>query len=300
MIITKMATKQKQLVVVGDPDEPFANLSANCTICLSEDKSPFNCLVCHSAFPTKWNQWSPLDASKFHEFLESVKKCESSPRQLNWLMKELMENQDLSRLEVVLKLFPDLHELLNYDYDDYDGSYPYPYVYTFLYDVPSVHILKLFNKYGIRPSDIALWKFIFDNRDKRVLRWFCDVQNKPIGSWICNMVVDCSNKESLYFYDLPTLEWLHKSYRILPTLCFTRGQSDFFRIDVSRPFLDKLQNNQHRNRLLGICHAMAPLQLPAYVLLWITEWCVTGPMTHIEQIRLIERYYGSYRQLRLK
>ena len=51
--------------------------------------------------------------------------------------------------------------------------------------------------------------------------------------------------------------------------------------------------------IIGICLAIFPLDLPAYVLLWIIDWLPNyDKLFHLSKITLIQNVYASIRKLK--
>jgi hypothetical protein len=135
-----------------------------------------------------------------------------------------------------------------------------------------------------------------------ILKWCLNTYHRHPDYWLSNLVAkNFGNHHTMSFR---ILSWLHTDYDIIPRVPCGSGRFCHCVSTINEEFAKILQtNNSHiiqRRRLIEILQAMAPLLLPAYVLLWLIEWCVDGPMPEIDRIRMIERYYDSYRRIRIK
>jgi hypothetical protein len=143
---------------------------------------------------------------------------------------------------------------------------------------------------SLRPSpDIALRTAIMLDNEELIL-WVIDIYSIKPGSWLANLAVEinCQNQHKTEWTGMFQLYWLYRDFRILPTIYIpTIVRAQMYSSQNVHNFCIKLNKYQQHTAIINVCLAMSPLRIPAYVLLEIIDWAITGMMSHYQKIMLI-------------
>jgi len=247
---------------------------SRCKICKENpDRDPvFNCLICMPAYPLTC---SYMCSKYFHELVVSLGRM--NPEELEVAVMNWCEDLDYGRLSVVGRLFPGYLHLRHLQEATKPPSYR-----RYSDEIPK--IMDVFRNNGIVYPEQEAFQIAAGLENYAFLTYCLAVYPRKPGPWLANLAKD-----------FRLLVWLYKKFHILPThpLPYLSMPTYSSCVTDLHPFLIIIDNQQ----FLEICQAMTPLQLPAYVLLWITDKCVRH-LTEFYRIKMIERYYATYRKIK--